>query len=228
MSGIHHMLLSSSGPALGAFTDVGTNRASSGDGDIIFALQINTGTTTPDYPALPSGFTNITTFTVTGYNETQGGVTAYYAFVRASYAVSSSATRGASVAGDSKVFRCIGSPNGAGADALTLSGSVGSGTVSLSSYKTAACLVEIGATYQSDYFGFRTEWTNGSVDGSTARSTFSEIDGGVGGPNGNEGVYDIEISVWLNNYRPNGSVALVSGSSSTGTDFQEWRVISFA
>lgn len=224
MSGIHHMLLSSSGAALGAFTDVGTNRASSGDGDIIFALQVNTGLTSPDYPALPSGFTNITTFTVSGYNQPNEDITTYYAFVRASYAVSSSATRSASVAGDSKVFRCIGSPNGAGADALTLSGSVGSGTVSLSSYKTAACLVEIGAVYQSDAIGSSTEFNNGSVDGSTARSTFSELDGSVGGPNGKYGVYDIEISVWLNNYRPNGSVALVGGS---GT-FQQWRVISFA
>jgi len=233
MSGINHMMLGPFVPPLGAFTDVGTSRASSGDGDIIFALQINTGTTTPDYPALPSGFTNITTFTVNGYGETGSGEFNYaYAFVRASYAVSSSATRAASVAGDSKVFRCIGSPNGAGANALTLSGNVGNGTVSLSSYKTAACLVEMGATYESTAGKFATaEWTNGSVDGSTARSTFSEIEGRVAG-SGREGqsygVYDIEISVWLDNYLPNGSVALVSGSGSHGTDFQQWRVISFA
>jgi len=234
MSGIHHMLLPSSGGALGAFTNVGTDRASSGDGDIIFALQLNVGTPSPDYPALPAGFVNLTTFAVYGWGQTAGGDFNYaYASVRASYAVSSSATRAASVDGNSKVFRIIGSPNGAGADALTLSGNVGSGTVSLSSYKTAACLVEIGATYESEAgSGFPgAEWTNGSVDSSTARSTFSEIDGSVvggGGEGQSYGVYDIEISVWPNNYRPDGSVALANGSGSHGLDFQQWRIISFA
>lgn len=210
---------------IGDFINVGTDRTLSLDGDIIFCLQRDN---TATLPALAAGFTNITTFTVEGTNESGGGdFNPIYQSIRASYAVSSSATRTVSVAGDTKVYQCIGSPYGSGIAALTVSGSLGSGVTSLASFSKAACLIEIGATYASTIGRYSTaEWTNGSINSDSNRDTFIELDDKAAG-NYNVGVFDIEISLWLNNYKILSPVTLTYGTGDKGDDFREWRAVSF-
>jgi hypothetical protein len=215
----------------GALTYVGTDRTTSGDGDIIYIIQAVTGTGTgPNVPATPTGYTAVASGNYYGYGETGGGDFNYaYVSWKICYAISSSGTRTTGITGLVKTM-VVGSPYGSGAATISRS-DVSAGSVSTSGYSDCVGFIEIGVTGESTGgFSSTVTYTPGTVDGASRDQGVSQsyVVAGLGGESTSYGVVDMEISLWDGNYVPDGSVTLTSGSGSRPTTSAYWHALSLA
>lgn len=213
----------------GALTYVGTDRATSADGDIIYIIQAVTGTGSgPNIPATPTGYTAVTSGNYFGYGETDGGDFNYaYVSWKICYAISSSGTRTTGITGLVKTL-VAGSPYGSGGGTISRS-DVSAGSISTSGYNDCVGFIEIGVTGASTAGAFATAtYTPGTIDAASRDQGVSQSYAvvGSGGSGRSYGVVDMQVSFWDGNYVPSNSVTLTSGSGDKAYTSTYWHALS--